>query len=808
MRWLGALRKAGIPFISMRSGEDLEKRISTIARNEELPLICWHFSALDYDSGGPADFARRLDLLLGDIRILAMAKGRKDMNLILFAPQHESGPDAVHDSSFAYLNAACSVIPHEYSTIKTQMLYVERDSSDSSSFHTACALPSLFPSDRTFSFSHGQLWRHTHVKLAPESPLIGSACLKEGGVYLITGGLGGIALTLAGHLARALKARLVLVSRHNPDLFESDSIRGLEAEGAEVMTAAFDIADAEALSALVNDIVAKWGGIDGVIHAAGVAGGSLIARTNLEEIEHVLRAKVSGTIALFEALRGREPGFVMLCSSLTASLGGLGQAAYTAANSWLDDFARAQSRLHPGIWTSVQWDSWSSVGMAVRSNRRKISSAGELTLLREWVISPETFWPWGEHMVNDVAMLPGTAYLELFMQALGSSDAIELDNITLSQPMIYGGEAKRRVQVLRNGQEIILQSNDGSAQYEHGRAKLATITERPPRASLEDIEARCPETGERQQTPKNGKSPKIVIKGESRWKIKGDFKKGRDEALARLELPPQLLNDFIDHPLHPALFDIAISYYIAFVEEGLELMPWRYEKLKVYSPLVPRIVSHACMRLNSDRMIKLDIDLYDESGLILVQVEGYTLLRLGSGDKLQQAGQESAIPLNPFAMTPTEGIEVFLRSLGSREPVLSVSTVEWQFAKRSVVLPVERERLASGVDQDSRKPRPDMNTPLRVAGTKSEILMAEVWGEVLGYKGLGIDDDLIELGADSLSALQASARIEELTGCQISMERFFKKSTIAYLAEEIVVPEEDEGLGGVNGSERWEEGEI
>ena len=76
-------------------------------------------------------------------------------------------------------------------------------------------------------------------------------------------------------------------------------------------------------------------------------------------------------------------------------------------------------------------------------------------------------------------MLPGTAYLELFMQALGSSDPIELDNITLSQPMVYGGESLRIVQVLRNSSEIILQSNDGTAVYEHARAKITEITEHP-----------------------------------------------------------------------------------------------------------------------------------------------------------------------------------------------------------------------------------------------------------------------------------------------------------------------------------------
>ena len=809
LRWLDALRKAGIPFISTTGGGDLETKIADLVVKDALPSLCWHLSALDYEPGGQDEYARHLDLLLADIRILAMAKGQSNMKLILFSPQHNCGPDALPVPSFAYMNAVCAVLPHEYSSLQSQVLYVDPESTDASSLRAACAIPSLSSSDRSFSLSHGKLWRHTVVKGASESSEIGTKRLKVRGVYLITGGLGGIGLALAGHLARVAKARLVLVSRHKPDTFESEAIRLMEADGAEVMTAALDIADAESLSAVVNDITARWGNIDGVIHAAGIAGGSLIARTNLEEIERVVRAKVSGTRALAEALRGCEPAFVLLCSSLTASLGGIGQVAYAAANAWLDDFAKAQSFLQPGNWTSVQWDSWSSVGMAARASRKKMSTAGELTLLREWVITPDTFWPWGEHLVNGVAMLPGTAYLELFMQALGSSDPIELDNITLSQPMVYGGESLRIVQVLRNSSEIILQSNDGTAVYEHARAKIAEITEHPSLQSIKDIEGRCTESVEPRHQPKSEDAPKIVISAQSRWKIDGNFRKGRDEAFSRLELPSNFNADFDDHPLHPALFDIAISYYITFVEKGSDLMPWRYEKLKVYAPLVPRILSHIRMRGNSERMLELDIDIYDESGRLLVQVEGYTLLRLISGDELQQAGQGSELPSNSFAMSPREGIEVFLRSLATLEPVLCISTVDWQYAESPVQLPVAKESTISGEDQESsRKPRPEQSTPFRVATTKSEMLMAEVWGEVLGYKGLGIDDDLIELGADSLSALQASARIEELTGSQISMERFFKNSTIAYLAEEILVPETEAGYSVVSAGEKWEEGEL
>ncbi|NTW56575.1 MAG: acyl carrier protein [Chlorobiaceae bacterium] len=87
--------------------------------------------------------------------------------------------------------------------------------------------------------------------------------------------------------------------------------------------------------------------------------------------------------------------------------------------------------------------------------------------------------------------------------------------------------------------------------------------------------------------------------------------------------------------------------------------------------------------------------------------------------------------------------------------------------------------------------------------------MAQVWCEVLGYAGLGIDDDLFELGADSLSALQAMVRIEEMTGSPFSMERFFSGPTIAALASEIDGRSPDGNrLVAIESIVQWEEGEL
>jgi acyl carrier protein len=810
-----ALRAAGLPFIACRGGEGLGSRLSGIAGDGGLPATCWHLSSLSREPAGAEAYADGLELMLQDIRILTAAYGEGGMELVFFSPASGGGPDAIPAPSFAYMEAACAVIPHEYKGVRARVLRIDPSCIDAISVRAAAESELLASGDRILALSHGSLWRRTYAKLAPPITDSGVSRLVERGVYLITGGTGGIGLTLAGYLARTCRARLLLLSRNGPDAAALEAVMVMRGVGAEVRTFIVDVADTDAVRAVVDEACALWGRIDGVIHAAGVGGGSLIAGTRRQEIDRVVRAKVAGTLALAAALREREPGFVLLCSSLTAALGGLGQAAYAAANAWLDAWAEAQGAIRPGVWTSVQWDGWASVGMAARlaaaSAAPSDGNGRELVLLRSWTLSPETFWPWGEHLVNGVAMLPGTAYLELFVQALTTQWPVVLGEVTLMQPMIYDGGGARKVRVLRDGDELVLQSDDGARIVEHARARLDSGESLPAVESPDAARARCCESVDaaRLHSQSSGAGSYIVEAG-GRWRIDGEYWKGEDESVATFELPAQFAGDLVEHPLHPALMDVAISYYISFVEEGTQLLPWRYGKLFVHAPLTPRLSSCVRLRSRSGRTVVLDVDLFDESGRLLARIEGYTLVRPGAGGEAESTRRAASPAGNPFAMTPAEGVEVFLRALASPEPVLCISTVEWKFAENPVVAGPENGLVGRGKEGEStRKPRPEQETPFIAPRTKAEELMAEVWGEVLGYGGLGIDDDLFELGADSLSALQAMVRVEELTGSPFSMERFFSGPTIASLAGDIEVNGTDgERLVAVESIEQWEEGEL
>jgi len=183
------------------------------------------------------------------------------------------------------------------------------------------------------------------------------------GVYLITGGLGRVGLLVAEHLARRVRAKLVLTGRSGLRGVgrRVQAVRALEALGSEVLVLEADVADLARMTEVLAEARARFGSIHGVIHAAGVLDRSAwrpLRELSGEECDRQFRPKVEGVEVLARALDGLSPDFVLLMSSLSAVLGGVGYGAYAAANLFMDAFAEAQHLAGRRSWISVNWDSW------------------------------------------------------------------------------------------------------------------------------------------------------------------------------------------------------------------------------------------------------------------------------------------------------------------------------------------------------------------------------------------------------------------------------------------------------------------
>jgi acyl transferase domain-containing protein len=201
--------------------------------------------------------------------------------------------------------------------------------------------------------------------------------LRHKGVYLITGGLGNIGLTLAKALAETVKARLVLVGRSETpsrERWESIAQTGsgdvarrvrklleLEELGATVLVCSADVTDRGAMCGVIEQAIQRFDAINGVIH--GAANLSASAFTSIGDIDELIAntqfaPKVEGVVILDELLRDHDLDFILLLSSLSAVLGGLNLTAYASANLFLDSFAASKNQTSSARWISVNWDAW------------------------------------------------------------------------------------------------------------------------------------------------------------------------------------------------------------------------------------------------------------------------------------------------------------------------------------------------------------------------------------------------------------------------------------------------------------------
>ncbi|MEE4590302.1 SDR family NAD(P)-dependent oxidoreductase [Streptomyces sp. DSM 41524] len=216
---------------------------------------------------------------------------------------------------------------------------------------------------------------------APESGVFGS------GAVLVTGGMGVLGGLVARHLvARHGVEKLVLLSRRGAEAEGAAELRAeLEAAGAEVLIAACDAADREALAGVLSGLPDGFA-LSGVVHAAGVLDDGLLTSLTRERVEPVLRAKVDAAWNLHELTAGLDLSAFVLFSSAAGTLGGPGQSNYAAANVFLDGLAswrRAQGL--PGV--SMAWGLWAEAsgmtGHLGERDLRRVSRSGLVPLSSE-----------------------------------------------------------------------------------------------------------------------------------------------------------------------------------------------------------------------------------------------------------------------------------------------------------------------------------------------------------------------------------------------------------------------------------------
>lgn len=318
--------------------------------------------------------------------------------------------DAI-ESKKSLLIGACKVIPQELVNVTCQSIDLSVDSLlDSSSLTTIEQVLDECSNDSTdiiVAYRNGKRWTQSYKPVSMVAGVRHKTMFKKGGVYLITGGLGGIGLAFAKYIGKRYKCKLVLTGRssfpgqeHWEDWLsthaQEDSVslkirqfKQLQLLGAEFMIVKADVANLEDMQQLAVEIQNRFGNLHGIIHSAGIAGGGIVAVKKEEQARKVMDPKVTGSLNLEAVFGDKDLDFFVLCSSLSAIVGGVGQIDYCAANNFLDAFAHQKNSNFGTRYISVNWDTWGEVGMAVNTEVPEELKYGQQEALRNGIRNEE-----------------------------------------------------------------------------------------------------------------------------------------------------------------------------------------------------------------------------------------------------------------------------------------------------------------------------------------------------------------------------------------------------------------------------------
>jgi len=745
------------------------------------------------------------------------------------------------DPGKSLLTGPLRVIPQEYPWISCRSIDLVEPADGCWGGNAELVLAELLsPSKEPFvAYRGGFPWLQRFELSKELAPSDAFPRLKTGGVYLITGGLGGIGLALARHVAQRVQPKLVLVGRSQlPDssLWDREAVgddpaaakiralREIESLGAQVLVLSADVCDRERMTEVVREARQCFGRIDGVIHAAGVPGDGVIQLKTLSMVERVLAPKVQGTLVL-EELLGHDLDFLVLCSSINGVTGGFGQVDYAAANAFLDAFALKRSCA--GNFTlSIAWDAWREVGMAAEALRRRIPGHGEpmahpllgyrlaespQKLAFIVTLSFNEHWVLNQHLVLGMGAVPGTTYLEMVRAAL-QPEAEELEfNEVYFQTLftVAAGEERSLLLTLTGsvaeGYHFSVASGEGQSQVEHARGRVALVpVSLEKRLDLEAIRKRC---GERRmiRSEEEWERREGFVEVGPRWNNLRQVDIGNGEGLALLEIPESFAGDLEIYGLHPALMDTSVG--LAVLEHEGFFLPFSYKKIRVHGRLQRRIYSHLRYRdkeRGASQSIAVDVTLTDTDGRVLVEIEEYSLRRI-QGTPEQRAREPEPVPRKSaepdplaYALTPTEGMALFEQLLCGNLPHVVVSTLDFQ-TRRTLAHHIPGSSHLKQVHlfrKPSKHPRPQVSTPYLEPKSELERQVAEIWQEFLGLDQVGINDNFMELGGDSLLATQVISEVREALGMDLPLAAVFDEPTVAglvMLAEAIRERQPEEG---------------
>ncbi|HWL42384.1 MAG TPA: SDR family oxidoreductase [Ilumatobacter sp.] len=717
-----------------------------------------------------------------------------------------------------------TVAANEYPTLTTRLVDVEAGPISAAAGTSAAATivdDILGDGPQVVAHRAGSRLAPVVEQVVAAPPGAGLPTFRDGGTYVVTGGLGGVGHVLAMHLADAHRANVVLVASasvpegearsrwlatHSYDDPTSRRIRQLtdvEQFGTKVTVVVADLADPRSVRRALDEAEQQAGVIDGVIHAAGQLRDGLIELATPAEHQLVLGAKAHGALVLAAELERRQADLLLLISSTSTTLAAPGQASYVGANAVLDALAGRRGGLRIA---TINFGLWSGVGIASELGRRRRlgladgepivhpvfselhrAADGSVSLVGR--VDAQAHWVVNEHRTAaGAAVYPGSGHVQLMLSAaeLAGLAGVVLADVALLTPLVVpdGSPVTVRAVVSADGRVEI--SSDGATGRHWSLHSEAVV--RPAGGDAADVIAD-------DVAAEFARLPLVVddllgrqrdhVSFGPRWDSLVEARRGDRVVIARLALPGDDEAEARRWSPHPALIDVATAAGFALVaprtDAGL-YVPTNYARVHAIGPVPGNLYVRATEAAGSTpdrpRFDLVGVDLHGElvftvCGLEFLYATGSSVLAATEPPPAQPAAVSGAADLtdlaDAFGLRPDEGADLVERLVAGTRDRLIGSTIDLAMLRHAVV---------GGHDE----PRAD--TP--AAGSASlETALIAIWGDLLGSDAISIDDDFFDLGGHSLIAIRLMARIQAEVGVRLQLSTIFDAPTIALLSSRL-----------------------
>ncbi|MDF2368247.1 type I polyketide synthase [Sneathiella sp.] len=640
--------------------------------------------------------------------------------------------------------------------------------------------------------------------------------VKDGGRYVITGGVGGIGLELARYLGTGAKAKVALIGRSSfPGDTEWDVvlakhpnsrtahaihvIREIEAAGGSVLILSADVASKASLGKAIEKVRAEFGGIEGVFHGAGIMDDAPMLGKSLEDTHKVLAPKVDGGENLSALLPEGELDFFAVFSSTSVVTAPPGQVDYVAANSYLESLAASRS---DGL--AISWGVWRDIGMAARAYRSQEEDEigphpllGPLKTDDKGVISfasyydPAELWVLAEHVVGGVPVLPGTAYIEIARAAMEQAAAgrkWEIQSLSLMSPMVFVDAVRARVVVTltptERGYDFQVQSriSADAPLVEHCRANLVLkrLTDRKLPAGLQAA-------GSLSISDNSGQdSQEELIDFGPRWDNVGQIRVGTNIIEADFALPDAFLADLDLYAAHPGLTDTAATIGLNLLSdvgsEGAFYAPMSVDRLRILGPLPSRFAARARLVAETPgRFASFDVVFSDEKGAPLMIWEGFALSRIeGTSFDTTSAPEQLVDIMIAQGIAAADAPAVFNRILNSDARAIVVSPTSMADISR------EMARIGAQRRKKTDEGRKEKSGNAAAYANSVEETIAGFWSDLLGVDQAEPDADFFDLGGHSLAAVRLFAKIRKEYDTDLPLATLFQAPTLRLLSDVVI----------------------